>query len=62
VFVASLEGVSELFISGVEVEDDSAQMAREKELGAVVMTGTGTNGSAVRGKTETGNGKASMEL
>jgi phosphatidylinositol glycan class N len=45
VFVASLEGVSELFISGVEVEDDSAQMAKEKELGGVVISGKGTNGS-----------------
>jgi phosphatidylinositol glycan class N len=58
VFVASLEGVSELFISGVEVEDDSPQIAKEKVLGAVVVTGTGSNGSTVREKTE--NGKASM--
>ncbi|KAG9231212.1 GPI ethanolamine phosphate transferas-like protein [Amylocarpus encephaloides] len=45
VFVASLEGVSELFISGVEVEDDSPQMAKEKELGGVVISEeTNSNG------------------
>ncbi|RDW92068.1 PigN-domain-containing protein [Coleophoma crateriformis] len=36
IFVASLEGVSELFIAGVEVENNSAQIAKEKELGGVV--------------------------
>jgi phosphatidylinositol glycan class N len=35
-FVASLEGVSELFTAGVEVEDKSAQLSKEKELGAAV--------------------------
>ena len=34
VFVASLEGVSELFIRGVEVDD--RQVGKEKELGGVV--------------------------
>ncbi|CAG8955326.1 hypothetical protein HYFRA_00011309 [Hymenoscyphus fraxineus] len=36
IFVASLEGVSELFISGVEV-DDEKQMEKERELGSVVI-------------------------
>jgi phosphatidylinositol glycan class N len=31
VFVAALEGVSELFIAGVEVHDNSAQLLEEKE-------------------------------
>ena len=60
VFVASLEGVSELFISGVEVADDSAQMGKEKELGAVVVTENSTNGSAARGDVKMeSNGKVS---
>ena len=42
-FVASLEGVSELFIAGVEVEDNSAQLRKEKELGGVV-NGKASNG------------------
>ncbi|KAH6673683.1 GPI ethanolamine phosphate transferas-like protein [Halenospora varia] len=37
VFVASLEGVSELLIAGVEVEDGSAQVGKEKEIGGVVV-------------------------
>jgi GPI ethanolamine phosphate transferase 1 len=57
VFVASLEGVSELFISGVEVEDDSAQMAKEKELGGVVVSGKGTNGSVPKATVETEKGE-----
>ncbi|PQE29142.1 GPI ethanolamine phosphate transferase 1 protein [Rutstroemia sp. NJR-2017a BBW] len=36
-FVASLEGVSELFIAGVEVEDNSSQLGKERELGGIVM-------------------------
>lgn len=43
VFVAGLEGVSELLIAGVEVESES-QMAKEKQLGGIVaggMNGTG---------------------
>ncbi|ESZ95716.1 phosphatidylinositolglycan class N [Sclerotinia borealis F-4128] len=36
-FVASLEGVSELFIAGVEVEDNSSQLGKERELGGVVI-------------------------
>ncbi|EPE34148.1 Alkaline phosphatase-like protein [Glarea lozoyensis ATCC 20868] len=60
VFVASLEGVSELFISGVEVGDESAQMTKEKELGAVVVTENGANGSAMGKDKEPGtNGKVS---
>lgn len=43
-FVASLEGVSEMFIAGVEVEDGSRQMVKEKELGGVIRKGRG-NGS-----------------
>jgi len=35
-FVASLEAVSEVFIAGVEVEDDSRQLEKEKELGGIV--------------------------
>ena len=54
VFVASLEGVSEVFIAGVEVEDDSPQLARKKELGGVV-TGEPSNG-VVSGKS-LANGK-----
>ena len=56
VFVASLEGVSEVFIAGVEVEDGSKQLAKEKEIGSIVngqaltTNGTtqrkGTNGTA----------------
>lgn len=53
IFVASLEGVSELFISGVEVGDE-VQMGKEKELGSVVLPEKkGENG--VVG--ENGNGK-----
>jgi phosphatidylinositol glycan class N len=59
VFVASLEGVSELFISGVEVGNDSAQMTKEKELGGVVVSENGTNGSAARGAIGTENGRVS---
>jgi phosphatidylinositol glycan class N len=36
-FVASLEGVSELFIAGVEVEDNSSQLGKERELGGIVV-------------------------
>jgi phosphatidylinositol glycan class N len=42
-FVACLEGVSELFIAGVEVEDNSTQLAKEKALGGVV-NGKTSNG------------------
>lgn len=42
-FVASLEGVSELFIAGVEVEDNSTQLTKEKELGGVA-NGKSSNG------------------
>jgi GPI ethanolamine phosphate transferase 1 len=45
VFVAALEGVSELFIAGVEVDDSSPQMGKERELFGVVeekKTGNGT--------------------
>jgi GPI ethanolamine phosphate transferase 1 len=42
-FVASLEGVSESLIAGVEVENNSAQLGKEKELGGVV-NGTASNG------------------
>ena len=37
-FVASLEGVSELFIAGVEVQDGSQQLVKEKELGGVPVS------------------------
>jgi phosphatidylinositol glycan class N len=47
VFVAGLEGVSEVFIAGVEVEDDSSQMVKEKELGGVI-TEKSSNGGISR--------------
>merc|ERR1712093_314909 len=47
-FVASLEGVSEIFIAGVEVEDGSAQLVKEKELGGVELVSD--NSSGVSGK------------
>ncbi|KAB8292340.1 hypothetical protein EYC80_008080 [Monilinia laxa] len=43
-FVASLEGVSELFIAGVEVEDNSSQHEKERELGGVTREEKSTNG------------------
>jgi len=47
IFVASLEGVSEVLIKGVEVEEK--QVGKEKELGAVVINGNGVgNGSIPR--------------
>jgi phosphatidylinositol glycan class N len=49
-FVASLEGVSEMLIAGVEVEDDDERrVSKEKELGGVVTKGkasTKQNGTA----------------
>lgn len=46
-FVASLEGVSEIFIAGVEVEDGSAQLVKEKELGGLEFeTGKNINGKS----------------
>jgi GPI ethanolamine phosphate transferase 1 len=48
VFVAALEGVSELFIAGVEVEDNSHQLAKEKELGPTVGEKTRSNSSIAR--------------
>lgn len=40
IFVAALEGVSELFIAGVEVEDeDTTRLGKEKEIGGVVTNG-----------------------
>jgi phosphatidylinositol glycan class N len=51
IFVAALEGVSEMFITGVEVEDSNGKrLAKEKQLGAVV-----TNGQPFR--VANGNGK-----
>jgi len=44
VFVAALEGVSELFIAGVEV-DNSPQITKEKALGAIVEETKRSNGS-----------------
>jgi phosphatidylinositol glycan class N len=43
-FVASLEGVSELLIAGVEVEDGSPQLTKEKELGGIVTKEKVSNG------------------
>jgi len=60
VFVASLEGVSEMFIAGVEVEDDSSQMVKEKELGGVVSSEKkGLNGVILRKAVANGNSKSS---
>jgi phosphatidylinositol glycan class N len=53
-FVASLEGVSEVFIAGVEVEDGSTQMGKEKELG--VMVSAGSNGGITRKTVANKNG------
>ena len=40
IFVAALEGISEMFIAGVEVEDgNELRMGKEKELGGVVTNG-----------------------
>jgi len=44
VFVAGLEGVSELLIRGVEVDDTGPQLAKEKEIGSIVLEKAG-NGS-----------------
>lgn len=41
-FVAGLEGVSELLIGGVEVEDGSRQLVKEKAIGGVVVQGRPT--------------------
>lgn len=53
-FVASLEGVSELFIAGVEVEDNSSQLGKERELGAFIekekKSGNGGAKMPVNGK------------
>ncbi|PVH83353.1 PigN-domain-containing protein [Cadophora sp. DSE1049] len=46
-FVASLESVSEIFIAGVEVEDGSSQLVKEKELGGIELVSeksAGVNG------------------
>lgn len=48
VFVAALEGVSELFIAGVEVDDNSPQLAKDKALGAIVEEKKRSNGSIAR--------------
>ena len=46
IFVAALEGVSELFIAGVEVEDgDTARLGKEKEIGGVVTNGQLASGN-----------------
>ncbi|KAF8855250.1 GPI ethanolamine phosphate transferas-like protein [Acephala macrosclerotiorum] len=52
-FVAALEGVSELFIAGVEVEDE-VQLGKEKELGGIVTNGNGEKAMI------NGNGKRSI--
>jgi phosphatidylinositol glycan class N len=42
IFVAALEGVSEKFIAGVEVEnDDIARLEKESEIGGVVTKSNG---------------------
>lgn len=57
-FVASLEGVSEVFIAGVEVEDDSAQMGKERELGVIVKAKSNGNGVVERKPVPVANGKS----
>lgn len=54
VFVASLEGVSELFIAGVEVEDKD-QLLKEKQLGGIVANGTSGSESITRKPIANGN-------
>jgi len=46
VFVAVLEGVSEVFIAGVEVQDDPSVLDKEKEIGSIVV-GKAANGKSV---------------
>src|SRR3954470_6878994 len=58
VFVAGLEGVSELFIAGVEVQDES-QLGREKELGGIVTNGVNGNGGSIVRK-PVANGKKKL--
>jgi phosphatidylinositol glycan class N len=56
VFVAMLEGVSELFIGGVEV--DEAQVPAEKELGGIVMAEEGEGEEEEEEKDNTSNDDA----
>lgn len=61
-FVASLEGVSEAFIAGVEVEG-IRMVEKEKELGGLVVNGKESgksNGGIVRKDVANGNGKVKM--
>jgi len=62
VFVAGLEGISEIFISGVEVEDHSPQLAKEIELGGLISddTSTTTTTSAVPENGGKKNGNAGI--
>ena len=40
IFVATLEGISEILIAGVEVEDSNGErLSKEKELGGVITNG-----------------------
>jgi GPI ethanolamine phosphate transferase 1 len=54
VFVAALEGVSELFIAGVEVDDNSPQLTKEEALEAIVEETKRSNGSIARKTVENG--------
>lgn len=55
IFVAALEGVSEMFIAGVEVEDgNTARLSEEREIGGVI-----SNGQAGQPRVANGNGKKS---
>lgn len=54
VFVAGLEGVSELFIRGVEVEDNEMVIEKEKELGGVIFANGNGNGNGNVKGTENG--------
>ena len=60
-FVAGLEGISEIFISGVEVEDSSPQIKKEKELGGLITDDMSTTTETTLipesfGGTKNGNG------
>lgn len=50
VFVAGLEGVSEIFIRGVEVADDEEILKKEKEIGGVIV-GNGHSSKSVKADT-----------
>lgn len=70
VFVAGLEGISEVFISGIEVEDSSPQLEKEKELGGLISDDKSTTtettvvpeGSGASGGKKNSNGSSTKRL